>query len=275
MVEKSPPLVLLSALLVGVLALSALPSCKKKPRSDGASGAHDTLGGLSTACEKGKARACLQVASAYYQGRGAPQSFPQASHFFEQACRRGAHEGCFHLANMLEAGRGVKKDLPAAIKQYGLSCQGKVGLGCFRVGQFWYQGEGGRRDVDQAVGFFKKSCDVSHKYQGLSCFFVGQAFMAGSGVPRSLIQSAVYMKKSCGLGDRKGCAGLAALYETGRGGLKKDLTEARRLYEKSCRGGQLASCAAVKHLDQRPAPKVMTPAMTPAPVKTPPTGNSQ
>lgn len=219
-----------------------------------------TLQELSADCRKGDGKACLKVATAHYQGNGVRQSHRRAAQWFGRACQTKAPEGCFHLANMYELGRGVTKDLTAAMKQYGAACRGKVGPGCYRLGMYWYEGQGGSRDFGRATSFFKASCDVTHKYQALSCFYVGQAFASGQGVSRSMTQCAAFMKKSCGLGGRKGCTGLAALYEKGLGGLKRDLAKAGQLYRRACDLGQLAACEAVKNLDApRPPPAPKSP----------------
>lgn len=259
------------ALMVVVLTVLGMVSCKRQLEQSRSQTAESVVAGLKKECDRGKAsvksRACLKVATAYYKGHGTARALPVAAKFFERACEAGEPEGCFHLGSMLENGEGVKKDAAEALKRYVQACRGKVGPGCFGAGRLHFQPEEGVvRDLVQATELFKKSCDLPHKYQGVSCFYVGAAFLSGTGVPRSEQQCAVFMRKSCKLGDRNGCAGLAAMHEKGLGGVKKDLAEARRLYQKACLDGVLAACEAVKALDQKAAP----PPMSPSPTSPPP-----
>jgi len=71
------------------------------------------------------------------------------------------------------------------------------------------------------------------------------------------------LTKACESKDYFGCAMLAAVYESGSGGVKKDMKKALELYTTACDGGNNAGCNTLADLYQtgKGVPKDLTKAM--------------
>lgn len=65
---------------------------------------------LRLAAAKGDPSAQFDVAARYAEGRGVPQDFGQAAHWYQRAAQQGLAQAQYRLAGLLERGLGVKAD---------------------------------------------------------------------------------------------------------------------------------------------------------------------
>src|SRR5258707_982390 len=66
--------------------------------------------GIVTACEKGDAFSCRNLAAMYATGRGVTKDEARAATFYERACDLRDMPACNSLGFVYETGRGVTKD---------------------------------------------------------------------------------------------------------------------------------------------------------------------
>ena len=124
---------------------------------------------LETACDGGVVDACVELASAYDQGRpggaflprdpGRARSlFEKARRFGEEACEKGDLRGCGSLAWLYTTGSGVARDLARAARLVQKGCDGGDLTLCRRLGNIYASGAGVARDTQKARQLLERAC---------------------------------------------------------------------------------------------------------------------
>ena len=85
---------------------------------------------LQTACDRGEADNCANLAAMYYSGDGVARNRQKAFQLFERACKGGDMTGCANLARMYELGEAVGTDKARARQLYARACEEGVHMGC-------------------------------------------------------------------------------------------------------------------------------------------------
>ena len=159
---------------------------------------------LESACDAGRARACIYAAIAHARGIAGLAKSPKAAvKRYEKACELGSMWGCYGLARHLDSGRGIARDLERAVALYRRACKGNDAAACSELGSLHEQGRGVPSDLGEAVRLHDKACTM--------------------GCP------------PC-------CAVLAALLDKGGPGLEKDPARAADLRKRACAGGYQEAC---------------------------------
>lgn len=118
---------------------------------------------LRKACDGGYVKACSDLGIQYEYGLGVAQSKPEAARLHRKACEHGYVNACNYLGDMLSAGDGVAVNKTAAARSYGLACQGGSGYpareACYHLGVMLETGDGIMRNKVEAARLQRKTCD--------------------------------------------------------------------------------------------------------------------
>jgi len=164
---------------------------------------------LVNGCERGHARGCLGLGTAFALGRGVDKDEAHAATLYERACDGGEALACDALGVLLATGRGVEADPAQASNLFERACTGGGQRGCTHLGVMISRGDGGRpRDPVQAFALFQRSCTGG---DGLGCHWAGQALESGNGVAINRNKAVESYRQGCRAGEPKACARLDAM----------------------------------------------------------------
>jgi localization factor PodJL len=114
---------------------------------------------LRTAAAANDPAAEYELGARYAEGRGMPQSMPEAVRWFERAADAGFAPAQFRLASLNEKGDGMKKDVQAARRLY-LAAAGKGhAKAMHNLAVLYAEGIDGKPDFQSAAKWFRKAAD--------------------------------------------------------------------------------------------------------------------
>jgi TPR repeat protein len=126
----------------------------------------------------------------------APSATPAT---LKSACDRGDANACFELAELYDEGKGVPKSVARSLLLYERSCTLGYSWGCQYLATHYDRVTAGPEDLTRAVNFYKQGCD---RKNGNSCFRLGLMYDAGRGVPRDDALASKYLDLGCALGSQ-------------------------------------------------------------------------
>lgn len=128
--------------------------------------------------------------------------------------------------------RPAAADVPA--------CRGDA---CYHLGLRFEQGSGVAKDHFKAVALYQRSCNDGSM---LGCNALGNSYRNGfGGLDRDYGKARALYERVCDAGMMEGCHNLGVIYSNGLG-VPVDKARARAYFQKSCRGGNGASCELAK-----------------------------
>jgi hypothetical protein len=110
------------------------------------------------ACEQGDAGACLDLADAYWLGKGVAEAPALAVALFREACRAENTAACLRLGLAHQQGRGVTQDDERAANLFEQVCESGEAQGCALLGSAYWLGRGVDKDRDRAGALFAQAC---------------------------------------------------------------------------------------------------------------------
>jgi TPR repeat protein len=141
---------------------------------------------LQASAEKGDAKAQVQLAQVYMEGKGVTVDFKKAYAWFSRAADQGNLEAYTKLGEMYEAGCGVPVDGGKAVECFKKAAEkGYVGAQ-FDLGQIYAMGTGIPADQQEAVKWFKLAAEQGDE---MSLVTLGRRYVNGSGVPVDKVQA--------------------------------------------------------------------------------------
>lgn len=233
------------------VACAWLAEQRMKRTEDGAVRAQ-LLARATEQCDKLGGSVCFSVASAHYEGWGAPADPAKGDGFATRACETGSGYACFSQgADLVEKGGdgGAQRARPLLER----SCAADVGAACALLAGVLVQGRGGlKKDAAAATAFATRACDLREP-QG--CDFLAET---NEGRSASSDQAAfadeqeklrVY-RKYCDRGGAEACS--VPAFSLGdraeRSGELRDMEEVVSLLQKGCRHGSMRSCNVLGHV---------------------------
>lgn len=121
------------------------------------------------------------------------------------ACNRGEARSCNNLADRYRTGNGVAMDLALAAVLFRKACDGGNAAGCANLGMMHYEGNGVAQDDGRAAALSRKACDLG---SGWGCNNLGESYQRGRGVAADPKRAATLFRRACDLGVSKGCYNL-------------------------------------------------------------------
>jgi hypothetical protein len=191
------------------------------------------------ACQRGDARACIEVARSY----GIMKNPAQAHPWVKRACDLRNAQACAVMGEAYERGYGLPVDYAMASRLYDFSCTAGDGDACCSFGRMIVESRGVARDMGRAKYYFERGCQLG---SGIACTD------AGYWASRPLLQTGMFpnyraaladYEKACELSEANGCNNLGGFYEQGLGGAAVDFFRAQHYYERACSLGRSESCA--------------------------------
>jgi TPR repeat protein len=149
---------------------------------------------FQTACEKGIANACMNLAVQYMTGSGVTADPPRGLAMFERGCTLGNADSCANAAiARRQIAAAVARSRPAAptttVAQAAEACRNGSQEDCIRAGNAYLLGkEGVPKDPALALPLLSKACEGGEM---VSCANVGVAYETGDKRTLSLDSSPV------------------------------------------------------------------------------------
>lgn len=136
-----------------------------------------------SAAERGSIQQQIELAAAYFAGKGVTRDEKQAAYWYEKAANAGDPSAQLQIGFFYEAGIGVPRDSARAAAWFqravaGGSVAAKVNLG---VAYMW--GTGVRKDPEFATQLFREAAE---KGSGPGACYLADAYYYGMGVPKDL-----------------------------------------------------------------------------------------
>ena len=153
---------------------------------------------LRTAAAANDPAAEYELGARYAEGRGVPQSMPEAVRWFERAADAGFAPAQFRLASLNEKGDGMKKDVQAARRLY-LAAAGKGhAKAMHNLAVLYAEGIDGKPDYKAASEWFRKAAGygVTDSQYNLAILYA-----RGIGVPANLAESYRWFALAAANGD--------------------------------------------------------------------------
>src|SRR5271163_3427097 len=107
-----------NSLISLLAALCWLCSVNAEAKRDTQSEHSSNVAQLQTKAAQGFVQQELELAAAYFAGRGAPKDLSQAAYWYRKAADQGNPAAQLYLGYMYSAGLGVSRDVPEAIRWY-------------------------------------------------------------------------------------------------------------------------------------------------------------
>ena len=139
-----------------------------------------------------------ELGARYAEGRGVPQSMPEAVRWFERAADAGFAPAQFRLASLNEKGDGMKKDVQAARRLY-LAAAGKGhAKAMHNLAVLYAEGIDGKPDYKAASEWFRKAASygVTDSQYNLAILYA-----RGIGVQANLAESYRWFALAAANGD--------------------------------------------------------------------------
>ncbi len=112
---------------------------------------------LRTAAAASDPAAEYELGARYAEGRGVPQSLPEAVRWFERAANAGFAPAQFRLASLTEKGDGLKKDAQAARRLYLAAAAKGHAKAMHNLAVLYAEGIDGKPDYKVAAEWFRKA----------------------------------------------------------------------------------------------------------------------
>lgn len=219
------------------------------------------LAAVQEAAHAGDARAQLEMALRYQEGRGVPKDDRQVTLWYQRAADRGVISAQTKLADRLSIGQGVAKDDAAALvwyrkaaergdrearqalarrtdwdmaREYLKAADGGNVNAMLNLGNLYGSGDGVPKDDGQATFWFQKAADGGNKVAQLQ---LGLNYNMGWGVEKNVTTAASWYRKASDQGEPRAQYLLGRLYATGEG-VARDDGEAAAWFRKAADQGE-------------------------------------
>ena len=128
------------------------------------------------------------------------------------------------------------------VNTYKKDCALNDGRGCTFLAAVYWHRWSAKSKI-KAVKYFSKACSLNN---GSGCTRLGQFYESGDGgLRKDLSKAEMYYRKGCDLNNGLGCEFLGDIY---RNGPKKDESKAKMYYRKACKLGVTDVCWWIKFL---------------------------
>ncbi len=181
------------------------------------------------AAEKGHVTAMYNLGVMYAKGKGVTKNGAKAAEWYQKAAKKGDADAMNNLGVIYEKGMGVTRSYGGAIKWYRMAAEKGHDVGMKNLGRMYDMGKGVDKNTDQAIHWYL--CAVK-KGNADAMNNLGLIYES-----KKEYQQAVKWYRKAMRKNHPGATGnLGFMYEKGSG-VKKNLTEARRLYRKASKLG--------------------------------------
>lgn len=162
--------------------------------------------------KKGEPSAELNLAVAYYDGRGIQQDYKEAFTWYSRAAKHSVPEALFAVGVMHEYGQGVPVNLPLAVKYYEQAAQLNYPEAITNLGLLYNKGKGVTQDFKKARSLYERAADLGEK---LAQYNLANMFREGVGGPKNIEESRKWYLKAAEQNHRGSMYNLGLMYFEG------------------------------------------------------------
>jgi TPR repeat protein len=202
---------------------------------------------LEKSCDAELAAACKELSYIYKNSNHVTNDGEKAAKYDEKACDFGDAYNCYSLGkSYVDGDDDLAKDSAKAARLWRKGCDFDSDDSCESLGDLYMAGATGiLQDKARAADLYKKALSLrTHSCEKFQipylCETLGDNYKEGKITPSDSAKSAAaytlalaQWRRECDQDDGIACAGLAHMYEEGKG-VKKDKQQALRYYDKAC-----------------------------------------
>jgi len=141
----------------------------------------DNIPQLQAAADKGFIPQEIELAAAYFTGKGVTQDVRMAAHWYERAAESGDPEAENEIGFLYQTGVGVPADAARALHWYQLAASSGYVKARVNLGVLYFWGIGVAKNHDLAARYFR---DAFAKGSGAAASYLGDMYYFGIGVER-------------------------------------------------------------------------------------------
>jgi uncharacterized protein len=203
-----------NSLISLLAALCLLYSVNAEAKRDTQSEHSSNVAELQTKAAQGFVKQELQLAAAYFAGRGVPKDLAQAAYWYRKAADQGNPAAQVYLGYLYSVGLGVPQDTAEAIRWYRRAASSNSPLAEVNLAAHYMRGDGVKQDTAEALRLLRSA---EEKGYGRADAYLGWSSYIGSGVPVDHTAAKVWLKKGVKRHDPEAECFLAAwdAYEPG------------------------------------------------------------
>jgi TPR repeat protein len=188
---------------------------------------------LQAAAEMGHVSRQIDLAAAYFIGKGVPQNLKLAAYWYERAAENGDPDAQNEIGYLYQTGTGVPVDEARALHWYQLASAGGCVGAKVNLGVLNYWGTGVRHDPVFAAQLFQEAATQG---SGTAAAYLGVMYYIGSGVTQDRKAAEEWFATGAKLHDPLAAFSLASLF-SGRDNHSLNLQKAAELLRASSDGG--------------------------------------
>ena len=181
-----------NSLISLLAALCLLYSVNAEAKRDTQSEHSSNVAELQTKAAQGFVKQELELAAAYFAGRGVPKDLAQAAYWYRKAADQGNPAAQVYLGYLYSVGLGVPQDTAEAIRWYRRAASSNSPLAEVNLAAHYMRGDGVKQDTAEALRLLRSA---EEKGYGRADAYLGWSSYIGSGVPVDHAAAEVWLKK--------------------------------------------------------------------------------
>jgi TPR repeat protein len=147
---------------------------------------------MQTKAAQGFVKQELELAAAYFVGRGVPKDLAQAAYWYRKAADQGNPAAQVYLGYLYSVGLGVPQDTAEAIRWYRRAASSNYPQAEVNLAAHYMRGDGVKQDPAEALRLLRSA---EEKGYGRADAYLGWSSYIGSGVPVDHRAAEVWLKK--------------------------------------------------------------------------------
>jgi uncharacterized protein len=137
--------------------------------------------------KKGDAAAQTNLGYLYYEGKGVPQSYPEALKWYNVAILQGYPEAMFNLGVAYAEGKGVERNVTEALRLYRLAAEAGYAPAQVQLGNTYFRGDGVPADPKEGLRWYAQAAEQGDV---VAQFLLANVYISGGeGVTRDLVKA--------------------------------------------------------------------------------------
>ncbi len=164
--------------------------------------------------QAGDSDAMVNLAFAYYQGKGVTKDFKQAVLWYRKGAEAGDAAGMYNMGVMYRDGTGVTQDYSQALHWFRQAADLGDADAMKGLALMYQEGLGVTQDYSQALHWFRQAADLDDADAMIG---LGLMYDKGLGVAQDYVQAAAWDRKAAEAGDPVGMNNLGVDYRDGLG----------------------------------------------------------
>lgn len=206
---------------LAIVAAEKLTAAPKPP-----AGPEAEFAALRKRGEKGEVSAQMELASAYYSGKGAPQDKAEAARWYRAAADKGNADAQNYLGTMLYGGDGIRKDAAEATLYYRLAAEQGHASAQDNLGNAYAHGNGVPKNRSEAAHWYQLAAKQGNAPAQTS---LGILYWNGDGVAQNALEASRWFQAAAEQGDAMAQNFLGVMLYEGKD-IDRDYSRAARYF---------------------------------------------